>query len=96
MKDCKSDVRGCISEDLCAACEGRVILVMVAVVVVAVLTALVFASFCRGSFKRLACAAALRFEMEICLLVRTDSVGDARQTCLSFEGSMLVMVLVVD
>lgn len=63
---CASDLLSA-SEDLCAACDGSVILVIVvaAIVVVEPLATLVFASFCRGSFIRFAAAAAPRFEMEI-------------------------------
>lgn len=68
---CGSDRRGSASDDLCAACEGRVILAIVAVDTLLLLAysgplpAFTEGSFCNGSFSRFAAAAAPRLEMEM-------------------------------
>lgn len=60
-----SDFRSA-SELRCAACDGRVILAMVAVCpATGFLDALALVSFCRGSFMRFACVDAPRFEIDI-------------------------------
>jgi hypothetical protein len=68
--DWGSERRGSVSEDLCAAWEGRVILAIVAAVFAPLAEYSEFfvalaGSFCNGSFSRLAAAAAPKLEIDM-------------------------------